>query len=104
MSDTRMDRSQMHERRCKALAEVLIPPIRFRAHKLGYAIGVHGSLAYDIDLIAAPWAEHACQPKELADAIQKVAESINGSAIQLLQAGALHPSQRVELVEVRVRW
>lgn len=35
----------------------LIGPIRAIAKEHGYAVGVHGSLARDIDLILVPWIE-----------------------------------------------
>jgi len=38
-----------------------------RAHH--YAIGVHGSLNYDLDLIAVPWADEASDPDTLVSAI-----------------------------------
>lgn len=38
----------------------VLPKIRAAARKCGYAIGVHGSMRRDLDLIAAPWvADHA---------------------------------------------
>lgn len=39
------------------------------AKKHGYAIGIHGSRTYDLDLIAAPWTEECSTADELADAI-----------------------------------
>lgn len=39
------------------------------AKRLGYAIGIHGSRTYDLDLIAAPWTEACATPEELARAI-----------------------------------
>lgn len=39
------------------------------AEKHGYAIGLHGSRTYDLDLIAAPWADECSTPDELAIAI-----------------------------------
>jgi len=36
-----------------------IEPIRAIARECGYAVGVHGSLKRDFDLIAAPWADQA---------------------------------------------
>lgn len=39
-----------------------MPPIdriRELAKEIGYAIGAHGSLERDLDLIAAPWSEEA---------------------------------------------
>lgn len=55
----------------------LIEPIRSVAKKFGYAIGVHGSLARDIDLIAAPWTEQAVEPELLAAAIANLARAFN---------------------------
>lgn len=43
--------------------------IRIVAKTLGYAIGVHGSLIRDLDLIAAPWTEEAASAEELVDHI-----------------------------------
>lgn len=38
----------------------VLPKIREAARKCGYAIGVHGSMRRDLDLIAAPWVvDHA---------------------------------------------
>lgn len=51
----------------------IYPPATERAREiargLGYAIGVHGSQQRDLDLIAAPWTEEACEPWDLANAI-----------------------------------
>jgi hypothetical protein len=41
------------------------------AREVGYAIGVHGSLQNDLDLIAAPWTEEAVSPKELIEHLCK---------------------------------
>jgi hypothetical protein len=48
-----------------------IPFIRKLARECGYAIGVHGSLRRDLDLIAVPWAEKFVSPDELASRIQE---------------------------------
>lgn len=69
-------------RRCRELAKVLIPAIRYRARMMGYAIGVHGSLRRDIDLIACPWRDGAVPARELADAVQAIAQAVAGSAFQ----------------------
>lgn len=34
-------------------------PLRQRARDCGYALLTHGTLAYDIDMVAVPWAEDA---------------------------------------------
>lgn len=51
----------------------LLPAIREAARKLGYAVGLHGTLERDYDLIACPWTEEAAHPDDVAEAI-KVAE------------------------------
>jgi len=52
--------------------EKLIPIIRAYSRKKGYAIGVHGSLKRDLDLIAAPWIDRAISPRELMTGIMKL--------------------------------
>jgi hypothetical protein len=45
------------------------------AKKYGYAIGLHGSMSRDLDLIAAPWTEEAICADQL---ISKIAEACGG--------------------------
>ena len=52
-----------------------IETIRDIAWGCGYAIGVHGSIRRDIDLIAAPWITYATDDEVLA---RSIAESVNG--------------------------
>lgn len=40
--------------------------LRVAARAKGYALGVHGTLRRDIDLVAVPWTEEACSAEELA--------------------------------------
>ena len=51
----------------------VLPKIRVEAKKCGYAIGLHGSMRRDLDLIAIPWIENHVSRDELAVAIQKAA-------------------------------
>lgn len=60
--------------------ELLIGPIRERAKELGYAVGVHGTLKRDIDLIACPWSSGAVDPEHLAEQIRLVVEKVIGYA------------------------
>lgn len=39
----------------------------------GYALAMHGSFTRDLDLIAVPWAAHACEPDHLARRIENAA-------------------------------
>lgn len=56
----------------------LVSLIAERAHKLGYAIGIHGSLNRDLDLMAMPWVEDAKSAEEL---VQSIAECVGGYII-----------------------
>lgn len=50
----------------------LLPLLRAKAREMGYALGLHGSLSYDLDLIAAPWTDPLATPFELFDAFTEV--------------------------------
>lgn len=52
---------------------LLLPEIREAAKKCGYAIGVHGSLKRDFDLIACPWSDDAVSADELALVVYEAA-------------------------------
>lgn len=67
-----------HAERCRELADILIVPLREVARRHGYALAVHGSLAYDIDLIACPWHDLATNPESLAEAIHEAVRAIAG--------------------------
>lgn len=60
------------------LAPKLLEPLRVVARALGYALGVHGTLRRDIDLIAAPWTLEAVDAPTLAEAIRVEAERVTG--------------------------
>jgi hypothetical protein len=48
----------------------LLPRIRESARRLGYAVTIHGSMYRDLDLLAVPWTEGACDPGELVEEIR----------------------------------
>jgi hypothetical protein len=70
----------------------LIRPLRERARELGYALGVHGTLLRDIDLIACPWTEEAVSAVELAEQLRQVAEKVIGFAWNMDREGAANPA------------
>jgi len=51
----------------------MLPAIREAARKIGYAVGVHGTLARDFDLLAIPWTADAAHPDDVAEAIKVAA-------------------------------
>lgn len=46
-----------------------LPIAREAARRYGYALGLHGSMRRDLDLIAAPWTEEAVPPEDLVKGI-----------------------------------
>jgi len=50
----------------------IYPKLSRRARKLGYALTLHGSLQRDMDVLAIPWTEDACEPLELVKALADV--------------------------------
>jgi hypothetical protein len=63
---------------CRRAYHATIDAIRDAARECGYAIGVHGSLARDIDLIAAPWTEDAVSPADLAEIVRATVAKVGG--------------------------
>ena len=51
----------------------VLPAIKEAAKKCGYAIGVHGSMRRDLDLIATPWVDSFSDKEVLAREIMKAA-------------------------------
>lgn len=71
--------------RANAAAYVgLYPFLRDVAKLNGYALGVHGSLANDFDLIAVPWVENAVSADKL---ITELAEVVGGEIPEIQQPG-----------------
>ena len=54
------------KRDLKKLYLSIIPEIRTIARKNGYAIGLHGTLTRDLDLIAVPWVKKHVNAETLA--------------------------------------
>ena len=57
----------------------IIPLITKVARRYGYAIGVHGSLRRDLDLIAVPWVANPKPSQKLKQAIQKAIGGLDAS-------------------------
>lgn len=55
---------------------VLYPALVAIARKHGYALGVHGSMARDFDLIAVPWTEEAGQPMPMIDEMKAAVQGV----------------------------
>lgn len=53
----------------------LLPSLVTVARQCGYALGVHGSMQRDLDLIAVPWVAEAAEPEALVEALR---ESVGG--------------------------
>lgn len=63
---------------CQSYALVyanLLPGIQAIAREHGYAVGVHGSMATDLDLIACPWTVEA---SDAATLVNTLVRALNG--------------------------
>lgn len=65
---------------CTEYYRALIHALRHVAYRCGYALGVHGSLKRDIDLLACPWRDGAMNAEYLVEELRKAAEVIVGHA------------------------
>jgi len=74
----REPRPTTHAPMTREYYRVLIAPLRHVAYRYGYALGVHGSLGMDIDLIAVPWRDSCPNAASLVEAIRETAEKIIG--------------------------
>lgn len=48
----------------------LLPTLQRASRDCGYALGIHGSMQTDFDLIACPWVENAEPAEVLAEALR----------------------------------
>lgn len=58
-----------------ALYTSIMPEMIEVAKACGYALGVHGSMSHDLDLIAAPWVWNAFPPRTL---VERIAAYVGG--------------------------
>lgn len=56
----------------------ILPRIRAAAKELGYAVGIHGTMTRDLDLMAVPWIDEAADPHAL---VQIIADTVGGYVI-----------------------
>lgn len=56
----------------------MIPYVTRISRRHGYAIGVHGSMGRDLDLIAVPWVEDANDPGDL---LAEICSVLQGSLV-----------------------
>lgn len=66
----------------QAFYESILNEVRYAARANGYALGSHGSMRRDFDLIAVPWVEGHSTPDALAVAIQIAACGISQTVYQ----------------------
>lgn len=64
----------------KPVYRQIFPAIKAVAKKHGYAIGQHGSMIRDMDLIACPWTDDASSPKVLVNAVVEEVKKETGTA------------------------
>lgn len=54
----------------------MVPRLAEVARECGYAIGVHGSMHRDLDLIAVPWVDDAKPAEVLIDALREACDGV----------------------------
>jgi len=89
----KLKRISPHQDMVQEYYDALIPALRLVARRYGYALGVHGSLKFDIDIIAAPWREHCATPQSLADAILNVCKAVIGDSVVSYPTEKFLPTQ-----------
>ena len=72
------ERAAPHASITREYWDIIQKPLRHVSQRCGYALAVHGSLGYDIDLIAVPWRDSAVNAACLVEEIRKTAEVIIG--------------------------
>ena len=65
------------------------------AHRHGYALALHGSMARDLDLVAVPWTEDADSPEKLLDAICKFIVTKSDVHLKGVRRGESKPHGRI---------
>lgn len=55
---------------------LIVPIIEHEANRHGYAIGLHGSMQRDLDIIAFPWIEHVDHYSIL---LESILNALNGN-------------------------
>lgn len=55
---------------------VLYPALAAIAKRHGYALGVHGSMRRDFDLLAVPWTEEAGEPLPMIEEMKAACEGV----------------------------
>jgi hypothetical protein len=76
--DSSAERPAPHAAMTREYWDILQKPLRHVARRCGYALAQHGSLGFDIDLIAVPWRDSAVNAACLVEEIRKAAEIIIG--------------------------
>ena len=72
--------SEHQKKRIEKILPGLVERLRDKAYELGYAIGTHGSMARDIDLIVVPWTSKAIPAILLMRALMLEIEQHCGAA------------------------
>lgn len=50
--------------------------MRKAARELGYALAIHGTMAFDIDVVVIPWTEEACDAETLIAALREACSQV----------------------------
>ncbi len=79
--ETKHERPAPHAYLTKEYYDVLIKALSHVAYRHGYALTTHGSLGFDIDLVACPWRDSCVSAESVAEALRAACEMIIGTAM-----------------------
>lgn len=66
-----------HHRKCLSKwLEPCLAEMRHTARAYGYALAVHGSLTFDIDIVCIPWIDEADSPESLVSALREACSRV----------------------------
>lgn len=86
--------------RAPAVYATIYAIVRDKAREMGYAVGLHGSMQKDLDLILVPWTETASPEYET---IMAICETIGGFMIRDGTLGGRWDVETKQMVEAVIR-
>ena len=74
---------------------ILWDDLRQAAFKCGWALGLHGSLASDMDIMAMPWTENATTADEMIENLKRCLDDGNNPLWDIRKDTTSKPNKRV---------
>jgi hypothetical protein len=65
-----------HRKTLARFAQPCVDTMREAARGLGYALATHGTMAFDIDVVAIPWIDGAAEPEALIAGLREACSRV----------------------------